>query len=63
MNHSTLLKYKEEYESVSMRDEAVAEMKRRIQQGKEEKRKMRNKKFYQRLATAAAAARCSIFFS
>lgn len=56
MNHSTLLKYKEEYESVSMRDEAVAEMKRRIQQGKEEKRKMRNKKFYQRLATAAVAA-------
>lgn len=54
-NYSILSKYREEYESVSMSDEAVRRMQERIREGKEEKKNMRKKKFYKRMTGAAAA--------
>jgi len=48
--------YKERYEKPIMSDKDVFEMKRRMEQGKKEKRAMQKKKKYKGLAIAAAAA-------
>ena len=53
---SDLWECREEYESVSMSEEAVCRMKQRIQEGKEAKNMMKRKSVYKGIAVAAAAA-------
>lgn len=56
-NNDIILKsFKEQYEKTLMSDEAVFEMKKRIEQGKKEKQSMSKRKSYKGWVIAAAAA-------